>query len=245
MQAIDLNADLGEGSVVDSLLMGLISSANIACGGHAGDSSTMEATVSAAARNNVTIGAHPSYPDREGFGRRDIEMDAKSLTEAVISQVESLATVARGLGQRVKYLKPHGALYNRIWTDEIQAGAVVEAAKSLQLPILGPSGSSVEKIARERNVGFFREAVIDRQYQNDGTLVSRMKSGAVIRDKNLAADRAVRLTVQQQVETADGKRLSLKADSLCIHSDTEGAVSIAEAVRAKLEVAGVEVRSFL
>lgn len=244
MAAIDLNSDLGEGVGDDAAIFGLVTSANVACGGHAGDEGSMRACVALAIEHGVSLGAHPSYPDREGFGRRDQELDAGELRDEILRQVEALAAIATSAGTRPCYVKPHGALYNRIVLDPVQADAVALASRDAGLPLLGLADSAIHSAADRHGVGFFREAFADRAYLPDGTLAPRSIEGSVIADPLVAADRAVRMAVDGTVVALDGTVLRVELDSLCVHGDTPDAVAMAAAVRDRLTAAGVGLRAF-
>ncbi len=244
MAAIDLNSDLGEGVGDDAAIFGLVTSANVACGGHAGDEDSMRACVALAIEHGVSLGAHPSYPDREGFGRRDQELDAGELRDEILRQVEALAAIATSAGTRPCYVKPHGALYNRIVLDPVQADAVALASRDAGLPLLGLADSAIHSAADRHGVGFFREAFADRAYLPDGTLAPRSIEGSVIADPLVAADRAVRMAVDGTVVALDGTVLRVELDSLCVHGDTPDAVAMAAAVRDRLTAAGVGLRAF-
>ncbi len=249
MPSIDLNSDLGESFGAwrmgdDAALFGIVSSANVACGFHAGDGTTMLASARLAAQHGVTVGAHPSYRDLAGFGRRAMDVDPDELHAEVLYQVSALQGVARVAGVEVRYLKPHGALYNRIAVDEGQADAVARVAADTGLPILGPPGSAIERAAEERGVRFVREGFADRAYLADGSLAPRSRQGSVLHDPAAVAARAVRMVTEGVVETLDGGTLGLGIESLCLHGDTAGAVDLARATRNALEQAGVDIRSF-
>lgn len=247
MAAIDLNSDLGESwlpAVVgdDDAMLRLVSSANLACGAHGGDPITMAAAARSAVARGVVIGAHPSYDDREGFGRRDVDVDPVALEAQLVEQVARLTAVAGEAGGAVRYLKPHGALYNRIVSDAERAEVVARVAASAGLPIMGMAGSAIERAAREAGIRFITEAFVDRAYRADGSLVPRSEPGAVLHDAAVVAARAVRLAVAGEVETIDGEVVRVEAESLCVHGDTPGAVELAGAVRRALAESGVEVR---
>ena len=243
MPTVDLNCDLGEG-FDDAPLFRLVTSASVACGGHAGDAATMAEACRRAAANGVTIGAHPSYEDREGFGRRNQEVEPERLRFQVVAQVAALRVAADAAGVPVRYLKPHGALYNRIAGDPVQAGAVARAAQDAGLPLLGPPGSAIERAAEERAVPFFREAFADRGYTPDGRLAPRGAPGALLTDPAEIAARALGMVLAGAVTATDGTEVRLAFDSLCLHGDTPGAAEAARAVRARLESGGVTVRPF-
>lgn len=228
---IDLNCDLGEGDPYDAELLAIVSSCNIACGGHAGDDASMRSTVAAAAANNVAIGAHPSYPDAEGFGRRTQYLGGEELRLSLIDQIRSLRKIAEEQGTAVTHVKPHGALYNDVLTDrdlaELVVSAVAEATPGAD--IVGMSGSELENVAASRSLRFIAEAFVDRAYQADGQLVPRSEAGAVHESLETIVEQAV--------------SLSSSADTLCIHGDTPGCVAAAIAVRDALEKRGGEIRA--
>ena len=244
MATIDLNSDLGEGVGDDAALFALVTSANVACGGHTGDEASMRAGVALAIEHGVSLGAHPSYRDREGFGRRDQDVDADELRDEILRQVGSLAAIAASVGARVRYLKPHGALYNRIALDPVQADAVARAAKDARLPLLGLVGTAIQAAAERHGVEFFREAFVDRAYLPDGRLAPRSLDRAVITDTVAAAERAITMVLDGTVQAIDGTVLRVDLDSLCVHGDTPGAIAMAAAVRERLVDAGVELRAF-
>lgn len=229
MTTIDLNADLGEGVTDDDGLLEVVSSANVACGFHAGDATIMRRVCEGAARRGVRIGAQVSYHDREGFGRRDMDVPPDALAADVLYQIGALAAFGE-----VAYVKPHGALYNRVVHDERQARAVVEAVKAWRapLPLMGLPGSRVLALAREAGLKTIEEGFADRAYTQEGRLVPRSEPGAVIHDAADAARRAVALARSGTVR------------SLCVHGDTPGAVAMARKVRAELEAAGLKIAAF-
>jgi UPF0271 protein len=248
---LDLNADLGEsfGSWTmgeDAAMFQLVTSANVACGFHAGDPVTMLDSCRAAYELDVTVGAHVGYRDLAGFGRRALDMSFDELFGDVLYQLGALDGVAHAVGASVDYVKPHGALYNRLVHDADQASAVVAAVNSYDpgLPILGLPGSELLKQAGEAGHPVFIEAFVDRAYRADGTLVPRSQEGAVLHDVDAIVERAVRLATQGEVVALDGSVVQVRPDSLCIHGDTPGAVGMAAAVRAGLEAAGVELQPF-
>jgi UPF0271 protein len=248
---LDLNADLGEsfGSWNmgdDASMFRLVTSANVACGFHAGDPVTMLDSCRAAYELDVTVGAHVGYRDLAGFGRRSLDMSFDELFGDVLYQLGALDGVAHAVGASVDYVKPHGALYNRLVHDADQASAVVAAVNSYDpgLPILGLPGSELLKQAQEAGHPVFKEAFVDRAYLADGTLVPRSQEGAVLHDVDSIVERAVRMATKGEVAALDGTVLQVRPDSLCIHGDTPGAVEMAAAVRAGLEAAGVELESF-
>lgn len=251
MTRVDLNSDLGEGFGVwrlgdDEALLDLVTSANVACGFHAGDPSTMRRTVEAAVARGVAVGAQVSYPDLVGFGRRRMDVDPDRLTADVLYQLGALAAFCRAAGTRLRYVKPHGALYNRVADDDAQAEAVVAAVRAYDpsLPLLGLAGSAVHAAATAAGTPFVAEAFADRTVSPDGRLVPRSQPGAVLHDADQVARRAVRMVVDREVESADGSVLPTDVQSLCVHGDTPGAVRMARAVRSALEDAGVLLECF-
>lgn len=249
MPPVDLNSDLGESFGAwrmgdDEAMLDLVSSANLACGFHAGDPLTMLTACRAAAERGVVIGAHPAYRDLVGFGRRDMTIAPDALRADLLYQVSALAGMAQHAGTAVRYLKPHGALYNRAAVDPATAAVVAEVGAELSLPVLGLPGSEVEAACAAVGSRFVAEAFADRGYRADGTLAPRDQPGAVLTDPTVVAARAVRLATEGVVETVDGTTLALRVESLCVHGDTPGAVALAVAVRAALREAGVAVRAF-
>ncbi|MGH1550881.1 LamB/YcsF family protein [Leifsonia poae] len=249
--AIDVNSDLGESFGAwsmgdDTALLRVVSSANVACGFHAGDASTMLATCREAAANGVTVGAHVSYRDLAGFGRRSMDVPPGELRDEVLYQLAALTGLARVAGTAPRYVKPHGALYNRIVHDETQANAVVDAVVAFDpsLALLGLAGSAVERAAGEAGLRFVHEAFVDRGYRADGTLVPRTEPGALLSDADAIADRAVRMVAEGRVTAIDGTDIDVRVDSLCVHGDTPGAVAMARAVRDALAASGVAVEPF-
>jgi UPF0271 protein len=245
-RTIDLNADLGEGFGVwrlgdDEALLGVVTSANVACGFHAGDPSIMGRVCTRAAQAGVAVGAQVSYRDLAGFGRRFMDVEPAELTDDVLYQLGALDGIARVSGTRVSYLKPHGALYNAVVTHEAQARAVVEAvaAYDQRLPVLGLPGSALLRAAEAIGLRTVREGFADRGYTADGTLVSRREPNAVLRDAAEVAGRAVRMAVDGEVVAVDGTTVPVSVDSICVHGDTAGAVDLARAVRAALAAAGL------
>jgi UPF0271 protein len=247
---IDLNCDLGEGYGVwrlgdDAALLGLVTSANVACGFHAGDPQIMGAVVRAAAASGVAVGAQVSYADLRGFGRRPVEVPSEELRCDVLYQLGALDALARAAGTRVSYLKPHGALYHRITVDAEQAAAVVGAAATYGLPLLTLPGSVAAGLANEAGVQVVAEAYADRGYTASGALVARGEPAALVTDVDEVVRRTVRLATEGTVVATTGETVSVHPQSICLHGDTPGAVELARAVRAGLAEAGVELRSFL
>jgi UPF0271 protein len=249
---IDLNSDLGEGFGPwtlgdDDALLDLVTSANVACGFHAGDPSIMRRVCTRAAERGVAIGAQVGYRDLAGFGRRAIDIEPDDLIADVIYQIGALEGFARAAGSRVSYVKPHGALYNTVVTDVEQAAAVVAAVRLYDpgLPLLGLPGSQLLLQARVAGLTAVEEAFADRAYTPEGHLVSRRLPGAVLHDPAEIADRSVLMAVDGFVVAEDGSRLDLTPGSLCVHGDTPDAVAIARLVRSELLAAGVALSSFV
>jgi UPF0271 protein len=249
--SIDLNADMGESYGAwrlgdDAELCRVVTSANIACGFHAGDPLTLLTTCRAALAEGVAIGAQVGYPDLLGFGRRFIDIAPDELTAAVLYQIGALVGMAKASGGRVRYVKPHGALYNRAAVDEVQARAVVEAVRSFDetLPIVGLAGSILLREAAAAGLRSVPEAFVDRAYDPDGHLVSRRSAGALIADPTEAADRAEQMVLQRTAPATDGSNLMMVAESLCVHGDSPGAVAMARAVAERLVSRGVTLRAF-
>ncbi|MCD2154212.1 LamB/YcsF family protein [Rhodococcus cerastii] len=249
--SVDLNSDLGEGFGAwtlgdDDAMLELVTSANIACGFHAGDPTTLLATCESAATRGVRIGAQVGYRDLAGFGRRFIDMSPKDLTADVIYQIGALDGLARVAGSRVAYVKPHGALYNAIVHHRRQARAVVAAvvAYDSSLPVLGLPGSVFLEEAREAGLDVVAEAFADRAYTAEGTLVPRTESGAVLHDPALVAERVRRMVVDGELDAVDGSTLKITAESVCVHGDSPAAVDMAAAIRDLLESSDVEITPF-
>ena len=247
---LDLNADLGEGFGVwclgdDEALLGVVSSANVACGFHAGDASTMRRVCELAARRGVAVGAQVSYRDLAGFGRRFIDVDPARLADEVLYQIGALDACARAGGTRVGYVKAHGALYNAAVRHAGQARAVVEGTCAFgPLPVLGLPGSELLAMAERAGLEPVPEAFADRGYTPDGALVSRSEPGAVLDREEEVTRRALRLALNGELVAADGSVLRSPARSLCLHGDTPGAVGLARAVRTALSTNGVEIAAF-
>ncbi|WP_432483669.1 LamB/YcsF family protein [Kineococcus esterisolvens] len=248
---MDLNADVGESFGRwtlgdDEALLGVVTSANVACGFHAGDPSVLRRTCELAAGAGVAVGAQVGYRDLPGFGRRFVDVAPAELTNDVLYQVGALEALARVAGTRVTHVKPHGALYNAVVHHEAQAAAVVEAVRRYDpaLPVVGLPGSRFLALAAAAGLPVVTEAFADRAYTPAGTLVPRGEPGAVLHDAEDIARRCVRLATTGRVEAVDGSVVDVGAASICVHGDTPGAVGIARRVRAALEEAGVPVASF-
>ena len=248
---IDLNADLGEGFGVwrlgdEEALLSIVTSANIACGFHAGDPLTLRRACAHAVARGVAIGAQVSYHDLAGFGRREMDVPPDELTAEVLYQIAALDGIARAEGGRVTYVKPHGALYNRMVRDPVQAHAVVHAivAYDRALPLLTLPGSAGWDVAADAGLPLAAEAFADRAYTRHGALVSRRENGSVLTDPEQVAQRAVAMVTRGTVVSADGHDVQVNPRSVCVHGDTPGAVGLARAVREALETAGVRLAPF-
>ncbi|MFZ2510222.1 MAG: 5-oxoprolinase subunit PxpA [Gordonia sp. (in: high G+C Gram-positive bacteria)] len=241
--AVDLNADLGEGLGDDAAMVRLVSSANVACGFHAGTPALLRQTCEQAVAAGVRIGAQVSYPDRDGFGRRFMEIETSDLIANVLFQIGALTAIARSVGGTVDYVKPHGALYNAVVSNRQQAEAVVAAVAVAGLPLMGLPGALSLDLARAQGIPVLTEAFADRAYTPEGTLVPRTQGGAVLTDTAAVAHRVVELVTTGSLLAIDGSRIAVDADSICLHGDTPGAVEHARAVRAALAAAAVDVRA--
>ena len=251
MARIDLNSDLGEGYGAwtmgdDAAMLAVVSSANVACGFHAGDPAGILSTLREAAARGVAVGAHVGYPDRVGFGRRPMDVAPADLEADVIYQIGALQGLARAAGTRVSYVKPHGALYNTIAHDARQAAAVIAGVRAVDpsLVLMGLAGAPVLAQARAAGLAVMAEAFADRAYQPDGQLVSRRAAGAVLHDPALVAARMLRLATEGVIEAVDGSSLRLEAGSICVHGDSPGAVAMARQIRETLVQASVTIAPF-
>ena len=251
MTTIDLNSDLGESLGAwtmgdDAAMLEIVSSANVACGFHAGDPVGILQTLRAAAERGVMVGAHVAYPDLKGFGRRSMDLSSAELVADVIYQIGALQGLATAAGATVRYVKPHGALYNTIAHDERQAKAVIAAVRAVDptLVLVALAGAPLVQWARDAGLTVVGEAFADRAYTPEGTLVSRREKGAVLHDDKLVAQRMLRLVREGVVEAIDGSLARIDAQSICVHGDSAGAVELAQSVRAALEQDGVVLRSF-
>ncbi|MDP9998511.1 LamB/YcsF family protein [Pseudarthrobacter sulfonivorans] len=252
MTTIDLNSDVGESFGRwtlgdDQAMFRSVSSANVACGFHAGDPSGIRRTCREAAAAGVVIGAHVGYRDLAGFGRRFLDISPGELADDVVYQIGALQALAAAEGARVRYVKPHGGLYNAIVKHSVQAQAVVDAVKSVDpgLPIMGLPGSEVLRLAEKAGLRAVTEAFADRAYNPDGTLVSRSLPGAVLEDPDQVAEHVLRMATESAVRTIDGSTLKIRAESICVHGDSPGAVAMATAVKSALGDAGVSIGSFV
>lgn len=251
MRAIDLNSDLGESFGAwsmgdDCAMLDVVTSANVACGFHAGDPAGILRTLKAAAAKNVTIGAHVAYPDKVGFGRRNMDLTSDELTADVIYQIGALQGLAKAAGTSVRYVKPHGALYNTIAHDRRQALAVIAAIRAIDptLILVALAGSELIEWARHEGLQCVAEAFADRAYTPQGTLVSRREPGAVLHDPKLVAQRMLRLVQDGTIEAIDGSLTRIQADSICVHGDSPAAVEMARELRRVLEHANTSLQPF-
>jgi len=251
MTPVDLNSDLGEGFGRwslgdDEAMLDVVSSANVACGFHAGDPASIRRTVRLAAARGVAVGAHVGYRDLAGFGRRNMDVPSDELQADVVYQIGALQALAAAEGARVTYVKPHGALYNTAAVDERVAADVAAAVAAVDpsLVLLGLPGTRSLAAAAAAGLPTAAEAFADRAYTAAGTLVPRGEAGAVLDDADLVARRMVRLVTEGVVEAVDGTDVAVRADSVCVHGDTPGAVAMARRVRAALDAAGVELAPF-
>ena len=252
MVSMDLNSDVGESFGRwnlgdDTAMFQSVSSANVACGFHAGDPSVIRATCEAAAKSGVVVGAHVGYRDLAGFGRRYMDVDPRELADDVVYQIGALQALAATAGTRVRYVKPHGGLYNAIVRNTTQARAVVDAVKSVNpdLPILGLPGSEVLRLAEEAGLRAVSEAFADRAYNPDGTLTSRSQPGSVLEDPASVAARVLQMTTGEAITAIDGSDLKINAESVCVHGDSPGAVAMAVAVKRALDAAGITIKAFV
>ncbi|QXZ09782.1 LamB/YcsF family protein [Comamonas sp. Y33R10-2] len=249
---MDLNSDLGESFGAwtmgdDAAMLDIVSSANVACGFHAGDAAGILSTLKAAKARNVVVGAHVAYRDLAGFGRRNMDVASSDLVADVIYQIGALQGLAQAAGTTVKYVKPHGALYNTIAQDKRQATDVINAIKAIDssLVLMALAGAPLIGWARDAGLTVVAEAFADRGYTPQGVLVSRREPGAVLHDEALIAERMLRLVREGVIEAVDGSMVRVEADSICVHGDSPGAVAIARTIRQRFEQEGVQIASFV
>ncbi|MGE3335629.1 MAG: LamB/YcsF family protein [Rhodospirillaceae bacterium] len=252
MVSIDLNSDLGEGFGAwqmgdDAAMLAIVTSANVACGFHAGDPAGILSVLNEAARRNVAVGAHVAYRDLVGFGRRNMDPSSAELVGDIIYQIGALQGLAKAAGTAVRYVKPHGALYNTIATDKRQAADVIAAIKAVDpsLVLMALAGAPVVAQARAAGLTVVCEAFADRAYNADGTLVNRRLPGAVLHDPDIIAARTARMVESGRVVAINGEDIALDAQSICVHGDTPAAVAIARALRAAFEARGVALKPFV
>ncbi|MEW4466551.1 5-oxoprolinase subunit PxpA [Parasphingorhabdus sp. JC815] len=243
---IDLNADLGEdesaeGIARDIAIMDIVSSCNIACGAHAGSPETMRAMLIAANEKGISAGAHPSYPDRANFGRKTMSMDKSSLTRSLLEQLESIDSIAKDVGTVLTHLKPHGALYNDAQDNESLADILVSLAQSKKLALVCMADSIIQQKAREKGVRFVSEAFIDRRYTKYSRLVPRTVDGAVIHDNEMRVKQGLALAQGKPITTIENQFRIIEAETLCLHSDSDDALTTAKEIRYALEQAGIAI----
>jgi UPF0271 protein len=244
VRQLDLNADVGEGDAqTDEALLPLVTSANVACGVHAGDAHTMRATVTLAQRHGVAVGAHPGYDDRENFGRRPMQLAAAEINDLLLYQLGALDAIARSEGAVLSHVKPHGALYNQAQTDGALAIAIITAVRAFSphLRLVGRAGSAMARAAATVGHTFTPEALADRRYRADGSLLPRSESGAVLVDPDEVARQVRSLVTHGEVVASDGSRVSIAFESLCLHGDTPGSALLAARIREELRALGVRV----
>lgn len=241
MNSIDLNCDLGEGAGNDAGLMPLVTSANIACGGHAGDQATMRATVELAQKHGVAIGAHPSFSDRENFGRRELALSAEQIWAMVMIQIVALRAFAP-----LRHVKPHGALYNLAARDATVAGVVADAVLAVDKDIVlfALAGSELVNAGRARGLRVAEEAFADRTYQADGSLTPRSQPGALIANEDTMVAQVLRMIREGKVRATEGVDVPIKADTVCLHGDGPKAVVLAQRLNGELRKAGIEIKAF-
>lgn len=250
MHGIDLNCDLGElpgpaGLASDEQLLAVISSANIACGGHAGDEARIRRTVALALQHGVAIGAHPSFEDREHFGRCPLALPREEIAALVERQSRLVLHAANAVGSRLQHVKPHGALYNLAAVDAVVAAGIVDGVLRLGpgIVLVGLAGSRLIAEARNRHVPCWQEFFADRQYRSDGTLVPRTEPQAVLVDEELVAERVIRAILTGKVRSVADVDIAIHIDTVCIHGDSPGAPQIAEKLRVRLSQAGIQIRT--
>lgn len=245
MSEIDLNADLGEGMDYDAELLDIVTSASVACGGHAGDAATMEATLRAAKSRGVVTGAHPGFADRENFGRVRLILEFPALWDQISGQIADVVTIAEQVGQPISYVKLHGALYNMAAEDQALSEQLFATIKDTfgPLPIMTLDGSAQVRAAERIGLPIIREGFADRAYLDDGTLAPRDRPGAVLHDPDAATAQAVRMARAGEIATLSGKVIPCNVQSICLHGDNAAALELARAVRAGLEAEGIAVRA--
>ncbi|NCU03120.1 MAG: 5-oxoprolinase subunit PxpA [Chitinophagaceae bacterium] len=241
MTSIDLNCDLGEGMTTDEQIIPLISSANIACGYHAGDEHSIRHTVALCMQHHVAIGAHPSWPDKENFGRTEMQLPSAELYSCITEQLKLINSIAVQMGTRLQHVKPHGALYNQAAKDKVIAATIAQAVKDVDasLILFALSGSVLVKEAEQLGLQTANEAFADRTYQDDGSLTPRTKANALITDEQQAIKQVLQLVTTQTVSTINGKTIPIKADTICLHGDGTHAVAFAQLISHTLKLQGI------
>jgi len=244
MKTIDLNCDVGEGMTTDAQIIPLISSANIACGFHAGDESTIKKTIELCLRYNVAVGAHPSWPDKENFGRTEMQSSPTELYDCVTEQLNTIQNIARSLGAKLHHVKPHGALYNQSAKDKNIAATIAKAVTDFNASLLlfGLSGSISVSEAEVLQLKTAHEVFADRTYQDDGTLTPRTQFNALIEDKNIALHQVLQMVNQAVVTTTTGKRIKIKADTVCLHGDGKNAFQFCKLINQTLKQNRIEIK---
>ena len=232
---IDINADVGEGTNNEELLFPLISSCNIACGGHAGDYNTMEEIVRLAIENNLKIGAHPSYPDKENFGRKKISISKKELTKSIFKQVNSLKNILDEKKINLNHIKPHGALYNYAFNDTETSDILIQIAKDFKTKLFTPYKSVTSKRAKNNSIEYFNEVFLDRNYNSDLTLVSRINKNALVTDSVEMISHAYNILKNNNVISVDGTKVKIEYDTLCIHGDNPNSIQLLKSLHKKLK----------
>ena len=242
---IDLNADLGEGGAFDRELLALVSSANISCGAHAGDHSSIALAISIAREQGVRVGAHPSYPDRENFGRLAMQLPIASLRQHILAQLRYVRDLASEHETTLSHIKPHGALYNQLGQDEQLAQAFIQIVQEFDptLPIVGLAGGVLLKLAQEKGLQTISEVFADRRYQSNGELLPRSAAKAVIEDTDEAVAQSLEVIKTGAIRSIEGHRIAVRADTLCIHGDSKIALTFAQTLRKRLEQEGVMIRA--
>jgi UPF0271 protein len=245
-KVLDMNCDIGEAPGAwheshEPELLGLVTSANVACGGHAGDAESMRAVCALAVKLGVAIGAQVSYPDRAGFGRTMMEISPEALARSLREQYDALSRAAAGAGGRVSYVKPHGALYNAVVEREDHARVVVELAAQHEVALFGLANSATERLARQLGVRFVREWFADRAYLASGALAPRSRADALVTSPDEVRERARRAIVDGRIDTVDGSMLEVDFRTICVHSDTPGAAELLRAVRDAIDDAGAAI----
>lgn len=241
---IDLNCDMGEGFATDELIMPLISSANIACGYHAGGGELMHQTIRLAMQHQVAIGAHPSFKDREGFGRREMQLSAEEIHGIVSDQVSSILKAAQAEGAKLSHVKPHGALYNMATNDSMVADAISRAIKEIDASLIlyGLPDSASESSAKAHGLRFYREVFSDRTYTNKGRLTPRQEPHALIETAEQSLAQVLQIILHQTIRSTDGQEISMQADTICIHGDGEHAVEFAQLIKKSLDQQGILIK---
>ncbi|OOR99802.1 lactam utilization protein LamB [Haemophilus paracuniculus] len=245
MMYVDLNADLAEGFAFDEALLGVVSSANIACGLHAGDAITIQNALTVAKRHGVRVGAHPSFPDRENFGRSEMQLPPQALKAHLLYQLGALQALCNNAGVPISYVKPHGALYNQASRDPELARLIAETVHQFNpnLKLMGLSGSLMLSVAEQVGLGTISEVFADRRYQPDGSLVPRSHPQAKIEDEQEAIEQVIQMITTQTATALDGSTINIKVESICLHGDNAHALLFAEKIRAELTTRGIEIRA--